>query len=461
MRVLLVSTYEQGHQPLQLATPAAALAATGHDVRTLDLAVEPWDAEAVAWADGVAFSVPMHTAMRLATRAAQRVARARPDLPACFFGLYAGMGEQVGDVFAGEYQPALVAWAATLPERLLAGTGRAAHPAHSAHAARQAQQETVVELGRQPSVLPDRSSLPPLDRYARLVIGGEERLVGYVEATRGCSHRCRHCPVPVIYDGRVRVVDEDVVLADVGALVSAGAQHITFGDPDFLNAVPHAKRVVAALRTDFADVTFDCTVKVEHILRHADVWQDWAAAGCLFVTSAIEGVNDDILERLDKGHTAAEAAAAVAVVRAAGIDLRPSFLPFTPWATVDDVIAILHFVAANDLIGSVDPVQYSIRLLLPKGSLLLDDPVVQGVIGPYDPERLTYTWEAVDPRLDVLHGELAALVEASAAAGESIQATFMDVNALVHAAAGITVPDGLIAAGSTEGRPRLTEPWFC
>ena len=59
MRVLLVSTYELGHQPWHLASPAAALAATGHEVRTLDLAVEPWDEMAVAWADGVGFSVPI------------------------------------------------------------------------------------------------------------------------------------------------------------------------------------------------------------------------------------------------------------------------------------------------------------------------------------------------------------------------------------------------------------------
>ena len=316
-------------------------------------------------------------------------------------------------------------------------------------------------MGRQASVVPDRSSLPPLEQYARLAIGTEERLVGYVEATRGCSHRCRHCPVPVIYDGRVRVVDHDAVVADVARLVGLGARHITFGDPDFLNAVPHAQRVVAAVHHDFPDVTFDCTVKVEHILRHPDLWPAWASAGCLFVTSAVETVSDPILERLDKGHTAAQASAAVRLVRDAGIDLRPSFLPFTPWTTVADVLAILHFVVAHDLIGSVDPVQYSIRLLLPKGSLLLADPDVQARIGPYDPELLTYGWASDDPAVDRLQAQLAALVESGAAAGDSITATFLDVNAAVHAAAGTVPADPSMTAGSTEGRPRLTEPWFC
>ena len=47
MRVLLVSTYELGHQPLHVASPAAALRRAGHEVACLDLAVEMWDPERV------------------------------------------------------------------------------------------------------------------------------------------------------------------------------------------------------------------------------------------------------------------------------------------------------------------------------------------------------------------------------------------------------------------------------
>ena len=68
MRVLLISTYELGHQPLHVASPAAALRRAGHEVRCLDLSVQPWDAGALQWTQAVGFSVPMHTAMRLALR---------------------------------------------------------------------------------------------------------------------------------------------------------------------------------------------------------------------------------------------------------------------------------------------------------------------------------------------------------------------------------------------------------
>lgn len=466
MRVLLVSTYEMGHQPLHLAAPAAALRAAGHEVRTLDTSVEPWTREPVDWADAVAFSVPMHTAMRLALRAAAAVRTARPDLPICLYGLYATVSREltlgpegvVDRAIAGEYEGELVAWAAALAG--LTGSAPLAGLAHGA----------VVDLGRhRPAGAPARQTLPPLERYAHLALGAEERPVGYVEASHGCLHRCRHCPVPVVYDGRIRIVAEDVVLADVESLVRGGARHITFGDPDFLNGPQHSRRVVAAVHTRWPELTFDCTVKVEHILRHADLWPEFAAAGCLFVVSAFESVNDETLTLLDKGHTTADAAAAVALLRRHGIEIRPSFLPFTPWTTLDDVADLVDFVAALDLVPNVDPVQYTIRLLVPEGSLL--EPVLAGGerLGPYDAERLTWTWTSADPAVDELQTRLAAVVEGAQTAGEPIGQIHGRVRATVHAAAGrhpvgnavSDLAPALSGCATGEGRPRLTEPWFC
>ncbi len=349
MKYLLVATYELGQQPGAVGSAAAHLRAEGHEVQAIDVSVDAWDPALVEWADEVAFSVPMHTATRLARDLAASI-----DKPIRVFGLYA---EQCHD-FATP-----VAWDASLPARDL---------------------------------------LPPLERYARLEMGGEAQLVGSVLASHGCAHRCRHCPVPVVFDGRVRRVEEDAVLADIAQLVAAGARHITFGDPDFLNAPPHSRRIVAAMHERFPEITFDCTVKVEHVLRYSDVWPEFAAAGCVFVVSAFESVDDAVLVRLDKGHTTTDAARAVAILRDAGIEVRPSWMPFTPWATRDDVIALLDFVHEHDLVGSVDPVQYSVRLLLPEGSLLLDHPDLVPFVGPWDPERSTYTWAHPDPAVDEL-----------------------------------------------------------
>src|SRR5215203_4786677 len=423
MRVLLVSTYELGHQPLHVASPAAALHRAGHEVRCLDLSVERWDTRALEWAQAVGFSVPMHTAIRLAMRAAAGVRRARPELPVCFYGLYAPVsrdltvGALADRVIAGEYEPALTAWIGAL-----AAGG------------------------------------PPDAR-------ADERLVGYVEASHGCVHRCRHCPVPPVYDGRIRIVGTDTVLGDITSLVELGARHITFGDPDFLNGRRHSLRVVQEMHERFPDLTFDCTTKVEHILRDAELWPALAEAGCLFVVSALESVNGEILQRLDKGHTTEEAARAIALLREQGIEVRPSWMPFTPWTTPGDVVEMLDFVAEHDLVGNVDPVQYTIRLLLPEGSLLLEHPDMRPHLRGYDAERLSYKWTPIDPDSDRLQAGLAALNQQSAAGAEPIPETFAKVRAAALQAAGRSPSpagrDKPILAGSTEGRPRLTEPWFC
>jgi hypothetical protein len=406
VRVLLVATYELGQQPAAVGVAAAHLRSEGHHVRALDTSVEPWDPALVDWADEVAFSVPMHTATRLARDLAREI-----DKPRRCFGLYA---EQCRD-FATP-----VEWDAPV-------------------------------LG----VAPARDVLPPLERYARLDIAGEQRLVGAVTATHGCAHRCRHCPVPVVFDGRVRRIAEDAVLADVAQLVAAGARHITFGDPDFLNAPPHARRVVAALHDRFPDVTFDCTVKVEHVLRHTDLWPELAAGGCLFVVSAFESVDDVVLSYLDKGHTVADAARAVGVLREAGVEVRPSWLSFTPWTTREDVVALLDFVYEHDLVDSVDPVQYSVRLLLPEGSLLLDHPALAPFVGPWDAERSTYTWASPDPSVDQLQVRIATIVAAAEDDGDDDP---LALYARVRAAAGAPPVD---LSRITTGRPRLTESWFC
>jgi radical SAM superfamily enzyme YgiQ (UPF0313 family) len=444
MRVLLISTYELGHQPLHVASPAATLQHAGHEVRALDASVQELDPAMIDWAQAVGISVPMHTAMRLAARAAAAIRERRPDLPLCAYGLYAPMASEAGfdRAIAGEYEPALLAW--------LAGVGHQRDGHGSAEAPL-----AVRDLGRHSFQTPARDLLPSLTHYAHLEHDGATRPVGYVETSHGCAHRCRHCPVPAVYGGRVRIVQRESVLEDIARLARAGAEHITFGDPDFLNGVKHSLDVAEEMHARFPRLTFDCTVKVEHILEHAEVWARLRAAGCLFVVSALECVNDGILRRLDKGHTASDAATAIALLRSHGIETRPSWLPFTPWSTPRDVADILDFVAAHDLIANVDPVQYAIRLLIPRGSLLLENP--DFAVGPYDPERLTHTWTAEDPAADALQQQLAALVAEATAAEEDPARTFARIRATVTG--GTLQPQ--IPMGETARRPRLTEPWFC
>ena len=446
MRVLLVACYELGHQPLHVAAPAARLRDRGHDIRCLDLSTEAWDPSLADWADRVAISVPMHTAMRIAREAIAAIREHRADVPVCCYGLYAETMPDVADrVLAGETDTALVHWIESDGER-----GSADRRASTRFLGRDAAQTG--------SPVPARDLLPPLDHYVHLTFGSELSApsvpVAYVEASHGCAHRCRHCPVPVVYDGRIRIVAADDVLADIEQQVGAGARHATFGDPDFLNGVHHSLRVVRSMHERWPDLTWDCTTKVEHIIRHEDLWGELAELGCLFVVSAFESTNDEMLERLDKAHTVDDAARAVALLRRHGIEVRPSWLPFTPWTTLTDIQQLLEFVAEHDLIENVDPVQYTIRLLLPPGSLLLGDPSLPPFLDGYDTERCTYAWHSLDPSIDDLQRELATLVEAETAGG----ATIGQIYDAVRVRCGLPP---LAVDGSVEARPRLTESWFC
>jgi len=331
----------------------------------------------------------------------------------------------------------------------------------------------VVDLGRavpasRTSPVPLRRDLEGLDRYARLQIGDREVITASVEASRGCNHRCRHCPVASIYGGRSRPVSPGAVLADVAQVVEAGAGHISFADPDFLNRPRHALEVARALHAAFPSVTFDATVKVEHIVRHETLWPDLASTGLLFVVSAFESVDDHVLKLLDKGHSAADEAFALQIVRRSGIELRPSWLPFTPWTTLGSLARLLEFSAEQDLVASTDPVQYSIRLLLPSGSLLLEDPDPQlgscltGEVG----EGGSAAWSAAIDGLDQLQGAVAEVAEvAEVAKAETFDLTFARIWDLVRSAgaplAETPPPSGVAPWLPAERRPRLTEAWFC
>lgn len=447
MRVLLISTYELGHQPLHVAAPAAELGAAGHEVVALDLAVEMWDPSQLADVEAVAISVPMHTALRLAIQVAKQVRMVRPEMPIAFYGLYAGVGaastRAVADRFiCGEYENALVEWVADL-DRRNRGMG------------------VTVDIGRRRFRVPQRHVLPGLDRYARLATGAGDELVGYVEASHGCRHRCAHCPVPAVYDGRYRITGEGTVLGDIAQLVEAGAGHITFGDPDFLNAPAYSLKVLGEAHRRFPNLTYDVTVKVEHIVAHQDLLGRLAAAGVLFVVSAVETLDQAILVRLEKGHTAYDAHLAVDLVHAAGIDIHPTWLPFTPWTTASGVADIARFVWDNDLAPVTDPVQLSIRLLIPDGSLMLSIPDLEPHLTGYDADSLGYTWRAADAAIDQLQVRLAEMAEKGAARGDASVETLAAMTTRIAEAAAVDIPTGSSIPGPVRVRPRLTEPWFC
>ena len=441
-----------GHQPVGLAAPAAALRARGHHVDVIDLGVDPLDEARVGVADLIALSIPMHTPARLAQQLIPQLRALRPDVPIALYGLYAGLlgdlraSGVVDAVAGGEYEPALC----DLADRVAAGDGIDGFDAPDA------------AFVRQDYPVPDRTGLPALDHYAQLQTEHGFSVAGYIEATRGCAHQCLHCPVTAAYDGRLRLVAPEVVLADIDQQVAAGAAHITFGDPDFLNAVPHSLAIAEGLHDRHPELSFDFTAKVEHLLEQAELLPRLSELGCLFVTSAFEATSDEVLRQLDKGHTAADLVPAIEACDAAGLALRPTWMTFTPWTTAEDLADMLAFIEAHGLVERVPPVQYGLRLLLPPGSPLIAPTHAQGLLGDYAAEALTYEWRPLDERIDPLQRVIADLVaeqHADIHAGHA--RTFGLIRDMVTEATGQPSAAKAAPRRVLPATPGLTESWFC
>jgi len=454
MNIVLISTYELGRQPFGLASPAAWLRKRGHAVVMLDLARQALKESEIREAKLVAIYLPMHTATRLAAQLIPSLRRMNGEAHFCCYGLYAPMNVEylrslgVSTILGGEFEEALVHLAERLAEN---GLGK-----------QEPQCEPLVSLSRLPFEVPDRAGMPALEKYVHLNVPGDgPRIVGSTEASRGCKHLCRHCPIVPVYKGVFRIVRREVVLEDVRRQVAAGAEHITFGDPDFFNGIRHAMGLVEEFHQEFPTVTYDVTIKIEHLLKHAEHLPLLRDTGCLFVISAVESVDDEVLRLLEKGHTREDFLRVVERFRELHLTLHPTFVPFTPWTTPEGYLDLLHVIAEQEVIENVAPIQLGIRLLIPEGSRLLELNEVRRKIGPFDATSLAYPWKNPDARVDRLSEDVQAIAADAEKRKEFRRTTFERIWEAAHEAAGIEAPSLQNDSSPPRDVPFLSEPWYC
>lgn len=440
MNVVLISTYDLGHQPFGLASPAAWLKSAGHKVTTIDLSLTALPSLQIREADIVAFWLPMHTATRLAVKVIAHTKLLNPNVRLCCYGLYAPMNAEylrslgVESILGGEFEQALLD---------LANNHTPPGPG--------------ISLDRLQFRPPDRTGLPVLSRYSKLRINGADKRVGYTEASRGCKHLCRHCPVVPVYNGAFRVVQPDVVLEDIRRQIAAGAQHITFGDPDFFNGPTHARRIVEAMHAEFPTVTYDATIKIEHLRNHRHLLPILRDTGCLFVISAVESVEDEVLRKLDKGHTQQHFIEVVNEFRTLGLTLTPTFIPFTPWTTRAGYSHLLRVILDLDLIESVSPIQLALRLLIPAGSRLLELTEIREQVSEFDQAALLHRWQHADPPMDRLAESILHLVNAEQRRRTPRREVFRKIWEIANGTP--IYEDFDIMPRATI--PFMDEPWYC
>ncbi|MBL4743725.1 MAG: radical SAM protein [Cycloclasticus sp.] len=449
LNILLISPYDLGRQPFALAQAGAWLKAEGFHVEYLDLSIQKLSEESLEKAQLIGLYLGMHTATRIALKALPKINQVAPNATLFSFGLYAPLNQDILSqhgvqyFFGGESEPDILQLAKQL-----------ASDDHST------LENTVVRTSKIDFKLPDRSSLPAISRYAKLIPeNGQQKILGFIETSRGCKYVCRHCPVTPIYEGKFRIVPFDIVMQDIAQQVDMGAEHISFGDPDFFNGPTHAKKVVTAMHERFPTLSFDATIKIEHILKHADLLSVLKQTGCLFVTCAVESFDDDILLKLDKGHTRDDTFKAVTLLKQAGIVISPTFVPFSPWASLNGCRDLLRDIISLDLINEVAPIQLAIRLLIPNGSYLLKLPNFEKLIGDFDADTLGYQWEHNDSAVDQLQLDIMAIVERADKEDTSRHETFSNIWQATHKALNISTPE--LPNSPAKDVPHLSEAWYC
>ncbi len=462
MNIVLISTYELGRQPFGLVSPAAWLRKRGHTVTCFDLTRQTLNPDAVAAAELIAIYLPMHTATRLAALLIPDLRRQNPHAHLCCYGLYAPMNIEllrslgVQTLLGGEFENSLVSVADQLSAPLTASATQSQNVAKP-----QAQTQPLISLERLAFEVPDRAGLPANEKYAHLLIPGDGyRVVGSTEASRGCKHLCRHCPIVPVYKGVFRVVQPKVVLEDIRQQVAAGAQHISFGDPDFFNGIGHALEIIKLFHAEFPAVTYDVTIKIEHLKKYPQHLTTLRDTGCLFVISAVESVDNSFLQVLDKGHTREDFLAVVEAFRNLGMTLHPTFVPFSPWTTMEGFLDLLRVIHDENLVENVAPIQFGIRLLIPAGSRLLELPEVKSFVGEFDAQSLVFPWKHSDPRMDALSAEIQEIAAGCDAQKLSRTAAFGKIWQAAHASAGVVAP-ALTEQRSSVLVPFLSEPWYC
>jgi len=493
MNVVLISTYELGHQPFGLTSAAAWLKRAGAKVTCQDAAVQHLDKDELAEADLIGFYVPMHTAMRIAAQFIPTIKALNPRAHVVCFGLYAPMNEAylrklgVNTILGGEFEEGLVALyrcveaslrsvpvglRGALPsdeaispiEKEIASPTTLAIPQR--RFAVTGQPEPIIFLARQDFILPDRHTLPHLSKYAHLIrVDGQcPRVGGYTEASRGCKHHCRHCPVVPVYGGQFRIVPNEIVIEDIEQQVESGAGHITFGDPDFFNGPGHVIPIVEKVHQLWPHLTYDVTIKIEHLLKY----QRWLPllrdTGCAFVTSAVESIDAGVLEIFAKGHTRDDFLKVAALFKEVGLVLQPTFVTFNPWTTLSGYLDLMQTIAQLDLAENVAPIQWGVRLLIPAGSLLLDRAEVRSVVGEFDEAALAYRWAHLDPHVDQLCEDVLAIVKDGQDHEQTRSEIFERVWRAANSAAVACEAAGeqrALPVYSRQPVPRLSENWFC
>ena len=305
--------------------------------------------------------------------------------------------------------------------------------------------------------IPNRQIFPDISNYAHLVDGSNNIIAGSVETTYGCKHSCTHCPVPISFNGTFKTYSLEKIISDVENQVNQGAKHISFNDPDFFNGPIHALKILESLNKKFPTITYDSTIKVEHIIKYKKYFKELSSLNMVFVISAFETTNDLVLSILEKNHTSNDLNTSIEISQDFGIDVRPTWMPFSPWTELNDLSNIVNLIEKYKLRETVDPIQLTIKLLIPKHSLIIKKPEINKYLGNYEKNSLSFKWDYENNDVEKLQSSLFDFILHNSELDEHKQYLGM-VNIIEK------FTDTELLKNSTydfKNVPKLSETWFC
>lgn len=404
MRTTVLSIFEGGYQPLGAINAATALTLNGREARLFDSYIDGVDDVAAFSDDVVAIAIPLFDSLTSAILLADRVKKFRSDAIVIFFGQYATINS---DRIVPKYADYVVTGEseATLPALVEYLEGRSGHMPSGVVGREGRDSNSGATRRARPPVYPPRRNLAPsLAKYPQPQIEKLLRrsvVVGGLEATRGCHHKCTYCSVFAAYDGKVMVIEDDTVLSDADTLMQMGMTHLTFTDAEFFNTKKNGTRLLKELHNRYPTLTYDFTTRVDHIIENRDLLPELKRLGVEFITSALEYPKQEVLDQVAKEVTVEMLDLSVRATKNAGMLLNPTFIMFNPWIRLEDVVLMEDFVDRNGLDELIDPIQYETRLHLYKGSPLLSNATIRDL--KLTENEFHYDWEHPDPRVDELY----------------------------------------------------------
>ena len=428
MKILLLSFYDLGKQPKIISELYKKLDNGSNQIDIVDYSIEEKNLTLDNY-DVLGIYASMHTASVLA----EQYLRDRKLPNKLFvFGLYANVFSEMFSNF------------------------------QSIHSFDSDELESLLEVQLNPNYsfkhsVPDRTILPSITDYSHIVDGSNNLIAGSVETTYGCKHECTHCPVPIEFKGMFKTFGTEKIITDVTNQVEEGAKHISFNDPDFFNGPKHALKILQLLNEKHPSITYDSTIKVEHILKYPDYFQELKNLNMLFVISAFETTNDHVLNILQKNHSFNDLNKAVELSLENNIDIRPTWMPFSPWTEQNDLISIIKLIEKYKLRETVDPIQLTIKLLVPKNSLILKRPEMKEYLLDYDPSSFSYAWKYKFPNIDNIQNELFTYVLQHESENEYAQ--YLGLVDILESHTNETLLNS--EKYSQRIVPKLSETWFC